>query len=45
MILRYNNKYPVIDNSVFICDGAFVIGDVVLEKNVKGILIAVKENF
>jgi carbonic anhydrase/acetyltransferase-like protein (isoleucine patch superfamily) len=34
MILPYNNKYPVIDNSVFICDGAFVIGDVVLEKNV-----------
>ena len=34
MILPYSNKYPVIDDSVFICDGAFVIGDVVLEKNV-----------
>ena len=34
MILPYKNKLPVIDESVFICDGAFVIGDVVLEKNV-----------
>ena len=34
MILPYNGIEPKIDESVFICDGAFVIGDVVLEKNV-----------
>jgi carbonic anhydrase/acetyltransferase-like protein (isoleucine patch superfamily) len=34
MILPYLNIYPKIDESVFICDGAYVIGDVVLEKNV-----------
>jgi len=34
MILPYLNIYPKIDKSVFICDGAYVIGDVVLEKNV-----------
>lgn len=34
MILPYKGIYPKIDESVFICEGAQIIGDVVLEKNV-----------
>lgn len=34
MILPYQNIYPVIKKNVFICDGAKIIGDVVLEDDV-----------
>jgi gamma-carbonic anhydrase len=34
MIIPYNNIIPKIDKSVFICEGAQIIGDVILEKNV-----------
>ena len=34
MILPYLGVYPKIHESVFICDGAHIIGDVVLEKDV-----------
>lgn len=34
MIIPYKGKYPKIDKSVFICEGAKIIGDVVLEKDV-----------
>ena len=34
MILPYKGIYPKIDESVFICEGARIIGDVVLEKDV-----------
>lgn len=34
MILSYLGKYPKIDESVFICEGSHIIGDVVLDKDV-----------
>jgi len=34
MIIPYNNIYPKLDRTVFLCDGVRIIGDVVLEKNV-----------
>ncbi|MCX6161022.1 MAG: gamma carbonic anhydrase family protein [Ignavibacteriae bacterium] len=34
MIIPYNGITPVIHESVFICEGAQIIGDVVLEKDV-----------
>ncbi|MDQ3021228.1 MAG: gamma carbonic anhydrase family protein [Bacteroidota bacterium] len=34
MILSYKDFYPVIDERVFIADNAFIIGDVVLSKDV-----------
>lgn len=34
MILSYQGIYPKIDESVFICEGVQIIGDVVLEKDV-----------
>jgi len=34
MIIPYNNIYPKLEESVFVCDGAIIVGDVVLEKNV-----------
>lgn len=34
MILSYQGIYPKIDESVFICEGVHIIGDVVLEKDV-----------
>ncbi len=32
MLLRYKEKFPLIDGSVFVADTAVVIGDVVVEK-------------
>ncbi|MCY7361371.1 MAG: gamma carbonic anhydrase family protein [Ignavibacteria bacterium] len=34
MILPYKNKFPIINESVFIAEGAIVIGDVTLAKDV-----------
>ena len=33
MILPYNGIYPKIDDSVFICEGAQIIGDVEIGKD------------
>lgn len=32
-ILPYKNIYPIIDSSVLICDGARIIGDIVIQEN------------
>lgn len=34
MILPYQSKFPLIKKNVFICDGAVIVGDVVLENDV-----------
>jgi gamma-carbonic anhydrase len=34
MLLPYLNTYPKVHESVFICEGAKIIGDVILEKDV-----------